>query len=116
MNRARSAAERALGEHIATACRKSLGVRVRAVGALAQDKAVTHAVERCQPVLKSFPDSTFANDVYAVVERMLLPDSAQPEHSTSMGGGRIRKMLGVDRQWSEKHRRIRHLADLAGAD
>jgi flagellar biosynthesis protein FlhG len=116
MNRARSAAERALGEHIATACRNSLGARVRAVGALAQDKAVIDAVERCQPVLESFPHSTFANDIYGVVERMLLPDSAQPEHSTSMGRGRIRRMLGLERQWSEKHRRIRHLADLAGAD
>jgi flagellar biosynthesis protein FlhG len=116
VNRATSASERALGEHIATACRNSLGVRVRAVGALAHDKAVTHAVERCQPVLKSFPDSTFANDVYALAERMLLPDSAQPEHSTSMGRGRLRRVLGLDRQWNEKHRQIRHLANVAGAD
>jgi flagellar biosynthesis protein FlhG len=116
VNRATSAPERALGEHIAAGCRKSLGARVRAVGGLAHDKAVAHAVERCQPVLESFPDSTFAKDVYAMAEQMLLPDSAQREHPTSEGRGRIRRALGFDREWVEKHRRIRHLADLAGAD
>jgi flagellar biosynthesis protein FlhG len=117
VNRATSAAERALGEHIATGCRKSLGARVRAVGGLAQDKAVVLAVERCQPVLEGFPDSTYANDVYAVLEQMLLPDSEQqPEHPISEGRGRVRRALRLDRRWVQKHRRIRHLADLAGAD
>lgn len=116
VNRATSSEERALGEHIASGCRESLGARVRAVGGLAHDKAVTHAVERCQPVLESFPDSAFADDVYAMVERVLLPDSAQPENPTFKGRGRVRTALGMDRQWGEKHRRIRHLADLAGAD
>lgn len=116
VSRATSSAERALGEHIATGCRDSLGVCVRAVGGIAHDKAVTRAVERGQPVLERFPDSTFANDVYAVVERMLLPDSAQPQLSTSMDRRHFRRALGLDRRWEDKHRRIRHLADLAGAD
>jgi flagellar biosynthesis protein FlhG len=116
VNRATSVAERALGEHIAAGCRESLGARVRAVGALAHDKAVAHAVEHCQPVLESFPNSTFANDIYAMAEQMLLPDSAQLEHPTFEGRGRIRRVLGMDRRWGEKHRQIRHLADLAGAD
>jgi flagellar biosynthesis protein FlhG len=115
VNRAASAAERGLGEHIAAGCYEALGARVRAVGGLENDKAVVRAVERCQPVLEIFPDSAFANDIYAMAEQMLLPDSPQREHLPSEGLGRLRRALGLDRVWVERHRRIRHLADLAGA-
>ena len=66
--------------------------------------------------MESFPDSTFAKNIYTMMEQMLLPDSDQIEQSASEGRGGIRRALGLDRGWVEKHRQIRHLADLAGAD
>jgi flagellar biosynthesis protein FlhG len=116
VNRATSAAEREIGEHIAEGCRRSLGVRVRAVGGLQLDRAVVRSVESRRPVMESFPDSTFAKNIYTMMEQMLLPDSDQIEQSASERRGGIRRALGLDRGWVEKHRQIRHLADLAGAD
>jgi flagellar biosynthesis protein FlhG len=116
VNRAATTAERALAEHIAAGCDEALGVRVRALGGLAQDTAVPRAVERQRPMLEIFPKSEFANDVYVMAERMLASDSAQPQPGTSQRAGLLRRALGLDPVGFKKHQEIRHLAELAGTD
>jgi flagellar biosynthesis protein FlhG len=113
VNRAASLVDRQLGQHIADGCDEALGSHVRAVGGLALDRAVPRAVERRQPVLEIFPNSEFADDIYATADRMLSPASAEPERDTSVGVGLLRRALGLTPVGYEKHQQIRHLAELS---
>jgi MinD-like ATPase involved in chromosome partitioning or flagellar assembly len=115
VNRAASAADRSLGNHIATGCVDALGARVRSVGSLALDPAVPRSVERRQATLELFPNSEFADDIYAIADRILLPESAAPANDTSGGVEILRKAFGLSPVGHDKHEQIRRLADISSA-
>lgn len=115
VNRATSSADRSLGRYIATGCADALGARVRAVGALAHDKAVPRSVARRQATLELFPKTEFADDIYAIADRMLLPDSKEPGSGISGGVELLRKAFGLEAIGHEKHEQIRHLAKVSSA-
>jgi flagellar biosynthesis protein FlhG len=115
INRVTSSAERALADHVAQGCRDALGANVHSVGGLGQDAAVPRAVDRGQPVLERFSASRFADDIYLMAERMLLPPQAVQMERLRTATDRVRRALGLHHHRVEKQRQIRHLAELAGA-
>lgn len=115
MNKVASSAERALVDQVAHECRDSLGANVRSVGCLGQDKAVPRAVDRGQPVLERFSDSRFADDVYLMAERMLLPPRAVRMDRLRPALNQVQRAFGLGNHRVEKQHQIQHLAELAAA-
>ena len=82
LNQARSLDDERVGHDISIACREYLGTPVDYLGALERDECVHDSVRNRRPVLQTFPDCRFAQDLELITARLL--DRASWESHTGL--------------------------------
>lgn len=72
VNQVRRREDKALGEHMAAACRDFFGIDVECAGSVQNDERVVLAIQARRPVLEMFPDSPFAVSLQSTAKRLLV--------------------------------------------